>query len=155
MALITCPDCGKSVSERARACPECGAPIAEVSEPATERIQEVVLRPAELVYGQKLGADTANAFMNPRLAPVWFVLIWLIAGVVLGYRAGLIDAEPIVWWYWLVTFVAPIPVAILLRRPIRAVVPVVLGSGCAVLSIGFFVVIFGIAAMFVWNVINR
>jgi hypothetical protein len=155
MALIPCPECGKSVSDKARACPECGAPIAVATERATERIQEVVLRPAALVDGHKFGADTANALTNPRLALVWFVMIWLIAGVVLGYRAGLIDAEPTVWWYWLVTFVAPIPVAILLRRPIRAVVPVVLGSGCALLSIGFFVVIIGIAVMFVWNVINR
>ena len=93
--------------------------------------------------------------MNPRLALVWFVLIWLVVGVVLGYRAGLLDADPIVWWYVLVTFVAPIPVAVLLRRQIRAVVPVVLGGGCGLLSIGFFVMLIAIAAMFVWNVINR
>jgi DNA-binding CsgD family transcriptional regulator len=30
MALVTCPDCGKDVSERAPACPHCGAPIATV-----------------------------------------------------------------------------------------------------------------------------
>ncbi len=27
MALITCPDCGKTVSDRAAACPDCGCPI--------------------------------------------------------------------------------------------------------------------------------
>lgn len=27
MALITCPDCGKEVSDRAAACPQCGAPM--------------------------------------------------------------------------------------------------------------------------------
>lgn len=27
MALITCPDCGKQVSNRATACPDCGCPI--------------------------------------------------------------------------------------------------------------------------------
>ena len=50
---------------------------------------------------------------------------------------------------------APIPVAILLRRPIRAVVPVVLGGGCMLLSIGLFVVLFAIVGMFVWNLIDR
>ena len=155
MALIACPDCGKSVSDKARACPDCGAPIAEAAGPSTGRVQEVVLRPAALVDGKQFGEDTANALTNPRLALVWFVLIWLVTGIVLGYRAGYLDADPIVWWYVLVTFVAPIPVAVLLRRPIRAVVPVVLGSGCAVVSVGFFVVIFGIAALFVWNLINR
>jgi membrane protein YdbS with pleckstrin-like domain len=29
MALITCPDCGKPVSDSARACPTCGYPISE------------------------------------------------------------------------------------------------------------------------------
>ena len=155
MALVACPDCGKKVSDRARACPECGAPIADAASVDGGRVQEVVLRPAALVDGKQLGADTANALMNPRLALVWFVLIWLITGIVLGYRADLLDADPIVWWYVLVTFVAPIPVAIVLRRPIRRIVPVVLGSGCGLLSLAFFVIIFGIAAMFVWNLINR
>ncbi len=29
MALITCPDCRKSVSDRATACPNCGAPVSQ------------------------------------------------------------------------------------------------------------------------------
>ncbi len=44
-----------------------------------------------------------------------------------------IDAGPIAWRYWLMAFVAPVPVAIVIRRPIRAVAPVILGSGCMVL----------------------
>lgn len=27
MGLLTCPDCGRDVSDRARACPHCGCPI--------------------------------------------------------------------------------------------------------------------------------
>lgn len=27
MALITCPDCGKKISDKATACPECGCPM--------------------------------------------------------------------------------------------------------------------------------
>ena len=27
MALISCPECGKKVSDRAATCPECGCPI--------------------------------------------------------------------------------------------------------------------------------
>lgn len=34
MALVTCPDCSASVSDRAPACPKCGAPIASVKEVA-------------------------------------------------------------------------------------------------------------------------
>jgi len=32
MALISCPDCNKQVSESAPTCPQCGAPIAGASE---------------------------------------------------------------------------------------------------------------------------
>ncbi len=31
MALIVCPDCGKSFSDRAAACPECGCPTSEIT----------------------------------------------------------------------------------------------------------------------------
>lgn len=34
MALITCPECGMKVSDRAVACPNCGFPIAEAVAPA-------------------------------------------------------------------------------------------------------------------------
>ena len=30
MALIVCPECGKSFSDRAPACPECGCPTSEI-----------------------------------------------------------------------------------------------------------------------------
>lgn len=29
MALITCPECGKEISDQASACPNCGAPVAK------------------------------------------------------------------------------------------------------------------------------
>lgn len=29
MPMITCPDCGKEISERAKACPNCGCPSSE------------------------------------------------------------------------------------------------------------------------------
>ncbi|MCB9556621.1 MAG: zinc-ribbon domain-containing protein [Deltaproteobacteria bacterium] len=33
MALVSCPDCGKDVSDAAPACPNCGRPIADVPSP--------------------------------------------------------------------------------------------------------------------------
>lgn len=29
MAIISCPECGKEISDRARACPHCGTPISD------------------------------------------------------------------------------------------------------------------------------
>lgn len=31
MALINCPECGKSISDKAETCPECGSPVKEKS----------------------------------------------------------------------------------------------------------------------------
>lgn len=42
MALITCPDCGREVSDRAPACPSCGAPIAPPPVPPPASPQRVV-----------------------------------------------------------------------------------------------------------------
>lgn len=35
MPLLTCPDCGREVSDRASACPGCGAPMAAATAPAS------------------------------------------------------------------------------------------------------------------------
>src|ERR1035437_5087346 len=35
MPLVTCPDCGNQVSDRAPACPKCGGPIARQGQPGT------------------------------------------------------------------------------------------------------------------------
>lgn len=40
MALITCPDCQKQISDLAPACPNCGRPIAETnSQSASQKIK--------------------------------------------------------------------------------------------------------------------
>lgn len=43
MALISCPECGKQISDRAPACPNCGCPIsvAPVVTPQVDRTQEI------------------------------------------------------------------------------------------------------------------
>lgn len=53
MALITCPECGRKVSDRAKACPECGFPVAEYV------IQENVPNVAEV--------KTESNESNPKL----------------------------------------------------------------------------------------
>jgi len=43
MALISCPECGKQISDRAPTCPNCGCPIsaAPVAAPQADRTQEI------------------------------------------------------------------------------------------------------------------
>lgn len=47
MALISCPECGRSVSDRAVACPACGYPIAANAQPsAPQLVQRPMPQPA-------------------------------------------------------------------------------------------------------------
>lgn len=39
MALISCPECGREISDRANSCPHCGCPLAEKNEVATFCLQ--------------------------------------------------------------------------------------------------------------------
>jgi hypothetical protein len=39
VALVTCTDCGREVSERAETCPGCGGPIASVASGAPQRVR--------------------------------------------------------------------------------------------------------------------
>ena len=65
MALISCPECGKQISDRATACPDCGCPIstapaAPVATPA-ESNAEKAAKLLELAHRAKAGSDTKNA----------------------------------------------------------------------------------------------
>lgn len=41
MALITCPECGKEISDKATTCPNCGMPlVAETSEEAPTTVSK-------------------------------------------------------------------------------------------------------------------
>lgn len=40
MALIKCPECGKTVSDSAKACPECGFGVAEYFEKQKKKQKE-------------------------------------------------------------------------------------------------------------------
>ena len=41
MAMITCPECGRSVSDKASTCPGCGCPIAQASNDAANNAREL------------------------------------------------------------------------------------------------------------------
>lgn len=74
MALITCPDCGAQVSDRAKNCIHCGAPlIAEenVLKIKTPKNQEVVVNVVYDFYddhtGKRLASATKNSLVTIKL----------------------------------------------------------------------------------------
>jgi predicted amidophosphoribosyltransferase len=44
MALIKCPECGKEISDLAKACPSCGCPVNSDSVDETESVRIVQTR---------------------------------------------------------------------------------------------------------------
>ena len=65
MALITCPDCNKDVSDRAEKCLNCGAPIANAQIP--------IVHPAlipEFVLNEKFNAQYENESKSPAVAVI-------------------------------------------------------------------------------------
>jgi len=59
MALITCPECGASVSDKAEKCPQCAYPINQqrnVPPPPNNMKTEVVVKPKEGCFLQTLNA---------------------------------------------------------------------------------------------------
>lgn len=59
MALITCPECGASVSDKAEKCPQCAYPINQpknVQPPPNNIKTEVVVKPKEGCFLQTLNA---------------------------------------------------------------------------------------------------
>lgn len=57
MALITCPDCGKQLSDQAPACPNCGRPMKK--KPIDKRVR-ISIPNTEALGGQGL----MNAFIK-------------------------------------------------------------------------------------------
>lgn len=70
MAMITCPECGREVSDKAASCPNCGAPINNSSEKkfckyCGEQIdKECVVCPKCGKQVEDIGTNTPNIIIN-------------------------------------------------------------------------------------------
>jgi hypothetical protein len=91
MALITCPECRRSVSDRAAACPQCGYPInPAASEPV---LRALLLRRANLAIGfglVNLALGTVASFV--RLQYATFALIGIVLLAVGMYRRAKLNS---------------------------------------------------------------
>ena len=79
MALISCPECGRQVSDKAVSCPQCGYPISVQNKtiPEPEKVPVCFYRGSRLypqvsgtvyVDGQRVGSSTANSQFTVRLS---------------------------------------------------------------------------------------
>jgi hypothetical protein len=79
MALITCPECGAQISDKAAACPRCGAPVAAAGpSPMTAR---------EWFHGKPQPPEREKD--GP---PVW---VWIVVVVVLSLIALAVLSPPL------------------------------------------------------------
>lgn len=73
MALVTCPECGREVSDKASACPGCGNPLAVESTAETASLPESSDHPAPGWYANPAGGPDSRywdgAAWTDRVAP--------------------------------------------------------------------------------------
>lgn len=138
MALVTCSDCGKDVSDRAKACPNCGAPMQE--EPAVQvvvqapEVQKVLAVDPSYQGGYEAGRGCMTVFTSRPMAYIAFIVAWVFGGTYLAQRRGLlVSGQDAPLGVGLAIVVLPFILAYVLRKPIQKVVPVILGSGVMIL----------------------
>ena len=78
MALIKCPECGKSVSDKASKCPDCGYPLCENDE-IEEEIKESKFGVASLCI---VCASIVFGWFNTNVISVLLAILSAIFGVV-------------------------------------------------------------------------
>lgn len=136
MALVTCSDCGKDVSERATTCPHCGAPMQEeVAVQGPEAQKGIGVSPS-YQGGYEMGSGCMTVFTSRPVAYIAFIVAWMFGATYLADRRGLlVRGEDPPLGVGLAIVVLPFILAYVLRKPIRKVMPVIFGSGCLVLAL--------------------
>ena len=94
MGLITCPDCGKEISDKASACPNCGCPVGKPTTDTSGKKKDSVLSVIALVLsifvitsflGIIVGLIDLGAFSKDgkRHIGSWFAVILGVALLIL------------------------------------------------------------------------
>lgn len=156
MALISCSECAREISDQAVSCPGCGVPLNSNSTLTSEHVSDLKkevkkLRRSEAYNaGEELGEDTASGLLwlagNKYMALFWCWLAGVIGAFFLGDSVGLTQQElgPAVFgWFVIGALLVPIILVWFLRKPIQKFVPIALTTIIAVGGIGLYVAFYG------------
>jgi TM2 domain-containing membrane protein YozV len=98
MALITCPECEKQISNRAKACPYCGVPICDEDQAICSNQQVSVVvksqrsRGIAILLAIFLGSIGAHRFYigHYGVALLYLLFSWTLIPAVIGLIEGVI-----------------------------------------------------------------
>jgi predicted RNA-binding Zn-ribbon protein involved in translation (DUF1610 family) len=95
-SLITCPDCGKEISQRAAACPNCGAPISAntASDNVTSGAMVCHTCKQTMIYREKKATVSLAGILGALLFIVGLPCLFLspilgIALIIVGILTGI------------------------------------------------------------------
>lgn len=86
MALISCPECERQISDKAPACPHCGIPLASASPPQSDRPQP----PIHVTIAAPQAAppsEPAHAQPKKTSRTSWLVLLLVLIGAVWYFQS--------------------------------------------------------------------
>lgn len=85
MALITCKDCGKEISQSAVACPSCGSPVAG-NEPAVTKLVTQKSKSIAVLLALFLGGLGIHKFYlgQPGVGFFYLIFCWTFIPAILG-----------------------------------------------------------------------
>lgn len=104
MALITCPECAKSVSDKAPACPGCGAPIAGAAVRAEVGVNLTTTQETSKSLKARILLSSAMfwlgcwwlIFVPQSDSPGGIAVPFLLSAIGL---AGYIITKAMIWWH--------------------------------------------------------
>ena len=80
MALISCHECGKEISDSASSCPGCGAPIGLVQPKKGDRVPYTDQEVAVMLSKKKKTSHLLHLIFSIFTAGIW-VIIWIIVAI--------------------------------------------------------------------------
>jgi TM2 domain-containing membrane protein YozV len=94
MALVSCMECGKQISDQAAACPTCGAPMLGRSQANASPVMVAATksRSAAVLLAMLLGGIGFHKFYlnRPGWGVIYLLFCWTFVPAIIGFFEGLV-----------------------------------------------------------------